>query len=207
MLQQALNAGTVQEEEALWTQIIQKYGSLDANWVPDLVSWGGPGALGTAGCERAARLCLDSWLAEPLPRLPSRRWAGRGATAATRAAGRCGRACTDLAAWRQQLRHACWHEPRLFALCMYPPPSWHVTPPQGKLREALEDYNRSIQLCPWSVDPVLNRCCLAGARACCSAALPCRCPKAGRMPAGFAGRGTRCTPRCAIAAGPNRTRH
>lgn len=37
MLQQALNAATVQEEEALWTQIIEKYGKMDANWVPDLV--------------------------------------------------------------------------------------------------------------------------------------------------------------------------
>lgn len=28
---------------------------------------------------------------------------------------------------------------------------------QGKLEEALSDYNTSIKLCPWSVDPVLNR--------------------------------------------------
>jgi tetratricopeptide (TPR) repeat protein len=28
---------------------------------------------------------------------------------------------------------------------------------QGKLQAALADYNTSIQLCPWSVDPVLNR--------------------------------------------------
>jgi tetratricopeptide (TPR) repeat protein len=28
---------------------------------------------------------------------------------------------------------------------------------QGKLAEALADYNRSIEICPWSVDPVLNR--------------------------------------------------
>jgi len=28
---------------------------------------------------------------------------------------------------------------------------------QGKLHEALDDYSRSIELCPWSVDPVLNR--------------------------------------------------
>ena len=27
----------------------------------------------------------------------------------------------------------------------------------GRLGEALSDYNRSIQICPWSVDPVLNR--------------------------------------------------
>lgn len=37
MLQQALNAATVQEEEALWTQIIERYGKMEANWVPDLV--------------------------------------------------------------------------------------------------------------------------------------------------------------------------
>lgn len=28
---------------------------------------------------------------------------------------------------------------------------------QGRLDEALSDYNQSIELCPWSVDPVLNR--------------------------------------------------
>ena len=28
---------------------------------------------------------------------------------------------------------------------------------QGKLEQALSDYNTSIKLCPWSVDPVLNR--------------------------------------------------
>eukprot|EP00887_Chlorella_sp_A99_P005292 scaffold1.g5292.t1 len=28
---------------------------------------------------------------------------------------------------------------------------------QGRLQEALADYDRSIELCPWSVDPVLNR--------------------------------------------------
>ena len=28
---------------------------------------------------------------------------------------------------------------------------------QGKLDDALEDYNSAIELCPWSVDPVLNR--------------------------------------------------
>ena len=28
---------------------------------------------------------------------------------------------------------------------------------QGRLKDALSDYNESIKLCPWSVDPVLNR--------------------------------------------------
>ncbi|PNW75703.1 hypothetical protein CHLRE_12g537550v5 [Chlamydomonas reinhardtii] len=28
---------------------------------------------------------------------------------------------------------------------------------QGKLQEALDDYNTAIAICPWSVDPVLNR--------------------------------------------------
>jgi uncharacterized tellurite resistance protein B-like protein len=37
LLQQALAAGDVREEEALWTRIINEYGSLDADWVPDLV--------------------------------------------------------------------------------------------------------------------------------------------------------------------------
>jgi tetratricopeptide (TPR) repeat protein len=28
---------------------------------------------------------------------------------------------------------------------------------QGKMDAALADYNKAIQICPWSVDPVLNR--------------------------------------------------
>lgn len=28
---------------------------------------------------------------------------------------------------------------------------------QGRLEEAIGDYNKSIELSPWSVDPVLNR--------------------------------------------------
>lgn len=28
---------------------------------------------------------------------------------------------------------------------------------QGKLDDAIADYNASIQMCPWSLDPVLNR--------------------------------------------------
>lgn len=28
---------------------------------------------------------------------------------------------------------------------------------QGKLQDALRDYNKAIELCPWSVDPLLNR--------------------------------------------------
>ena len=78
LLQQALGAESVQREEALWTEIIEKYGGLDANWVPDLVG---------------------------------RAWGNRG----------------------------------------------NARSRQGKLQEALADYNRSIEICPWSVDPVLNR--------------------------------------------------
>ncbi len=29
---------------------------------------------------------------------------------------------------------------------------------QGKMDLALVDYNKAIDICPWSVDPVLNRC-------------------------------------------------
>lgn len=37
LLQQALNASDVVEEEALWSKIIADYGGLKQNWVPDLV--------------------------------------------------------------------------------------------------------------------------------------------------------------------------
>jgi hypothetical protein len=35
----------VEEEEKLWTQVIEQYGSLDAEWVSDIVSraWGNRG--------------------------------------------------------------------------------------------------------------------------------------------------------------------
>ncbi|KAH7426921.1 hypothetical protein KP509_10G022100 [Ceratopteris richardii] len=76
--QKALNATTVVEEEQLWTEVIEKYGLLDAEWVPDIVSR----AYGNRGNARSR---------------------------------------------------------------------------QGKLEAALEDYDKSIMLAPYAVDPVLNR--------------------------------------------------
>ncbi|KAK9817700.1 hypothetical protein WJX72_000888 [[Myrmecia] bisecta] len=78
LLQKALNATDVQTEEALWTELIEKYGRVDANWVPDVVG---------------------------------RAWGNRG----------------------------------------------NARSRQGKLDQALSDYNEAIRICPWSVDPVLNR--------------------------------------------------
>lgn len=46
----------------------------------------------------------------------------------------------------------CHADSILMPISPAPPP-----PLQGKLQEALEDYNMSIAICPWSVDPVLNR--------------------------------------------------
>ena len=37
LLQQALNAETVQQEEALWTELIDTYRNVKADWVPDIV--------------------------------------------------------------------------------------------------------------------------------------------------------------------------
>ena len=68
----------LQEEERLWTLIIDKYGRFEANWVPDVVG---------------------------------RAWGNRG----------------------------------------------NARSRQGKLQEALADYNEAIRICPWSGDPVLNR--------------------------------------------------
>lgn len=78
LLQQALNAETVQQEEALWTQVIDKYSRINAIWMPDVVGR----AYGNRGNARSR---------------------------------------------------------------------------QGKLAAALGDFNAAIQLCPWSVDPVINR--------------------------------------------------
>lgn len=45
LLQQGLEAPSVEREEAIWTQIIDKYGSMDKPWVPDVVgrAWGNRG--------------------------------------------------------------------------------------------------------------------------------------------------------------------
>eukprot|EP00959_Pyramimonas_sp_CCMP1952_P242789 5074817-Pyramimonas_sp.AAC.1 len=37
MLQEALDAPTVEKEEAGWTSIIDQFESVDADWVPDIV--------------------------------------------------------------------------------------------------------------------------------------------------------------------------
>jgi hypothetical protein len=40
-----IDCSQVEEEEKLWTEVIDKYGKLDAEWVPDIVSraWGNRG--------------------------------------------------------------------------------------------------------------------------------------------------------------------
>ena len=68
-----------QEEERLWTELIEKYGASDAIWKPDVVGR----AYGNRGNARSR---------------------------------------------------------------------------QGKMEEALADFGEAIDLCPWSVDPLLNRC-------------------------------------------------
>lgn len=78
LFQEALNATTVEEEERLWSEVIDTYGDLDAEWVPDIVG---------------------------------RAWGNRG----------------------------------------------NARSRQGRLEQALDDYSKSIELAPYSVDPVLNR--------------------------------------------------
>lgn len=70
---------TWQEEERLWTELIEKYGGSDAIWKADVVGR----AYGNRGNARSR---------------------------------------------------------------------------QGKMEEALADFGEAINLCPWSVDPLLNRC-------------------------------------------------
>ena len=78
LLQSGLNATSVEREEAIWTEIITKYGEGTEPWIPDIVG---------------------------------------------RAYGNRGNAKSR----------------------------------QGRMEEAIGDYNKSISICPWSVDPVLNR--------------------------------------------------
>mmetsp|Transcript_13022 Transcript_13022/g.27456 ORF Transcript_13022/g.27456 Transcript_13022/m.27456 type:complete len:363 (-) Transcript_13022:1101-2189(-) len=78
MIQDALNAPDVEEEERRWTAVIERYGSSDAAWASDAVG---------------------------------RAYGNRGNTKSR----------------------------------------------QGRFESAIDDYNRSIALCPYSSDPVLNR--------------------------------------------------
>ena len=52
LLQQGLNATEVAEEEAIWTQIIDQYEGVDANWAPDVVGR----AYGNRGNARSRRV-------------------------------------------------------------------------------------------------------------------------------------------------------
>ena len=78
MIQEGLNASTVEEEENVWTKIIEEFSNSNAVWRDDIVGR----AYGNRGNARSR---------------------------------------------------------------------------QGKIQDALNDYNVSIKTCPWSVDPVLNR--------------------------------------------------
>jgi hypothetical protein len=53
LLQQALNAETVQQEEALWTELIDTYRNVKADWVPDIV--GRCGGLRRASVQQTVR--------------------------------------------------------------------------------------------------------------------------------------------------------
>ncbi|KAK3268036.1 hypothetical protein CYMTET_23435 [Cymbomonas tetramitiformis] len=77
-LQEGLKAPTVEKEEAIWTEIIEKYEGLQGDWVPEIVG---------------------------------RTYGNRG----------------------------------------------NARSRQGKFETALVDYEKAIELCPWSVEPVLNR--------------------------------------------------
>lgn len=77
-LQEGLRAPTVEKEEAIWTEIIEKYEGLQGDWVPEIVG---------------------------------RTYGNRG----------------------------------------------NARSRQGKFETALADYEKAIELCPWSVEPVLNR--------------------------------------------------
>lgn len=55
LLQRALNAHNVGEEEALWTQVIEGYGDLDKAWVPDVVRRSEGGTAPGSGSGYGAR--------------------------------------------------------------------------------------------------------------------------------------------------------
>ena len=108
----------MQAEEALWTELIDTYSGMKADWVPDVV--GMRSFYGTQSC------CASV--------LGSGEWHCSGSQVSGhvkhRMAEPAGRALGNRGNSRSR---------------------------QGRLDEALADFNAAIALCPWAVDPVLNR--------------------------------------------------
>ncbi len=77
LLQRALNAPSVQEEEALWTRVIDTYGGMDRPWVPDVVSTA-LGVTRTGGREALWTRVIDTYGSMDRPWVPdvvsNRRW-------------------------------------------------------------------------------------------------------------------------------------
>lgn len=119
-------------------QVIDKYSRVNAVWMPDVVGR----AYGNRGNARSRQVRARGGV---------HLHAGPSAVPASARAvlhHTCARACIACA--------PC-HAPRL----PLPPDACAQTrpryAPQGRLPEALSDFNSAMGLAPWSVDPVLNR--------------------------------------------------
>lgn len=127
ILWHSLRHAGLQQEEALWTELIDTYRGVKADWVPDIV--GRCCACTDKQMMHAAMPCCALQCVLRILLLRSWRQAGsfpvsdKGCGHAHRALGNRGNARTR----------------------------------QGRLNAALGDFNAAIELCPWAVDPVLNR--------------------------------------------------
>ena len=129
LIQQALNASTIEEEERMWTQIIDEFSDVDAVWRDDVV--------GRYGCCNSP-LPRPSALSHPLARCL--------AVSLSRALSQC-----------HDVTLSQCHALTLSSFFRAYGNRGNCRSRQGKAEAALKDYDESIRICPWSVDPVLNR--------------------------------------------------
>eukprot|EP00271_Cylindrocystis_brebissonii_P010206 TRINITY_DN26327_c0_g1_i1.p1 TRINITY_DN26327_c0_g1~~TRINITY_DN26327_c0_g1_i1.p1 ORF type:complete len:396 (+),score=45.88 TRINITY_DN26327_c0_g1_i1:87-1274(+) len=137
IFQRALEASSVEEEERLWTQVIERYGAMEAEWVPDIVgrAWGNrgnarsrQGRMEQALGDYAQAMKLAPYAVDPV--------LNRGV--ALENLGRYDEAARDYRA--------------VLAVDPRDPAAWNnlgnVTAAQGLWDEALEEYKRAVQLAP-----------------------------------------------------------
>lgn len=146
LLQRALNAPSVQEEEALWTRVIDTYGGMDRPWVPDVVGR----ALGNRGNARSRQGKLAAALEDYNAAIATCPWSvdpvlNRGV--ALEALGRWEEAISDYRA--------------VLAAAPNDPAGWNnlgnASGGLGRWDDAVEYYGRAVSLSPNYAFAAANR--------------------------------------------------